>query len=178
MADPRIPVFELHIAPMFRWIDREHMGRRNPPLDLSDYASVRARASEILDWLKDDTNSMPVASAGGPWPPEWIALFERWTQRFHRLVLATATNPGLTKQGNNYVLSCDAQLPDRGARGWLEKRDDPGKLAYQVMLETTLDAPPQPTAKTVREVIRGPVSAASIFLYDSAGEHELALPTV
>ena len=44
----RSPVFELHILPMFRLIDKLHMLRVNPQLDLLNYDSVKANADDIL----------------------------------------------------------------------------------------------------------------------------------
>jgi hypothetical protein len=41
----RKPVFELHIRPLFRLLDRQHMLFK---LDLWDYDAVKAHSAEIL----------------------------------------------------------------------------------------------------------------------------------
>jgi hypothetical protein len=70
--------FGLHIRPLFRADpDVTHMKRKS--IDLSSYDDVRDNSDEILRRLKlRDQYMMPPASADGPWPDEWIALFERW----------------------------------------------------------------------------------------------------
>jgi len=69
--------FKLHIAQMFRKDpDINHM--KPVGLDLSSYDDVKARANDILDRLKDPDSPMPPVADGGPWPEEWISLFERW----------------------------------------------------------------------------------------------------
>ena len=67
--------FHLHILPLFRDLDIQHM---QPYMDLSDYSDVKANANEILRRLKSNTRPMPPVADDGPWPEEWIALFERW----------------------------------------------------------------------------------------------------
>ena len=171
MATERTPVFELHIAPMFRWVDREHMNRTSNPIDLADYASVRANADTILFWLKKPNDFMPMRHTGGPWPQEWISLFERWMKRYHRLVPGTGTNYALRKDGNDFRLSCDAEFPDRDARCWFElesKAGGAGKLTYVLVLETTLDAQLQSRTKQVKEIVPGPLATPSIYVRDSA----------
>lgn len=76
------PSFENHIRQMFRVIDVESM--RNM-FDLSDYATVSQFSQEILWCLKGEggRDVMPPVSEGGPWPEEWIALFERWIEEGH-----------------------------------------------------------------------------------------------
>ena len=44
-------------------------------LDLSSYEEVKARAAEIYARLED--GSMPCDE---PWPPERLALFQRWME--------------------------------------------------------------------------------------------------
>ena len=85
----RTPVFELHILPMFRATDLEHMQAQR--LNLSDYDEVRRHADRILDKLTIDMPP-PLGSGGpGPWPDEWVQLFRRWMESgFKRLELGTA----------------------------------------------------------------------------------------
>src|SRR5205085_4963935 len=65
----RRPVFELHIVPMIRAMDRAHMlGVRG---DLWDYDFHIQFAERILASL-DGGLLMPTPETGGPWPPEWV----------------------------------------------------------------------------------------------------------
>ena len=100
-ADERLPVFELHIRPMFRLLDQEHMLTLfGGHVDLWDLDSVWQLRNKILLRLRLDTDrNMPGLDVGGPWPHEWIDLFERWTQNpteddiGHHLVLASTAGP-------------------------------------------------------------------------------------
>jgi hypothetical protein len=73
--------FGLHIRPLFRDKDVEHMSFK---FDLSKYDDVKANSARILQRLKaTDDSMMPPADDGGPWPEEWISLFERWIGEGH-----------------------------------------------------------------------------------------------
>ena len=71
----RATSFRLHIRPLFRDLDVEHM---RPYVDLTDYIDVKAQSKEILKRLKGEKTLMPPIDNDGPWPEEWIALFARW----------------------------------------------------------------------------------------------------
>jgi hypothetical protein len=68
--------YALHIKPLFTTVDVEHMAPFG--IDLGTYEGVVANAPDILSRLKHPSRPMPPKSDGGPWPDEWIALFERW----------------------------------------------------------------------------------------------------
>lgn len=79
----RLPYWELHILPMFRLLDHEKMlaatlGDRR--IDLYSYEQVAAKATRIIERLTEEHEQsiMPLVTHGGPWPDEWIALFQRW----------------------------------------------------------------------------------------------------
>jgi hypothetical protein len=94
MSDPIDPTklayrqtcFEIHIRPMMRLIDHDHMLYLAPEgqtMDLFDYDKVKAHADAILERLQ---YNMPTTRYGGLWPAEWILLFERWIkEKFPRL---------------------------------------------------------------------------------------------
>src|SRR5260370_2117131 len=95
VAQQRAPVFELHIRPMFRLLEREHMTTLvTPGIDLWDLDAVWAKRNLILKHLRaEGLQNMPGVPVGGPWPAEWITLFERWAatgsdaEPAHHLVL-------------------------------------------------------------------------------------------
>jgi hypothetical protein len=70
--------FRLHIYPLFRPDpDVSHMQPKG--IDLSSYDDVKSNSGEILRRLKlRDKYMMPPKDHDGPWPDEWITLFERW----------------------------------------------------------------------------------------------------
>ena len=63
MAD-RIPVFELHIRPLFRMIDRDHMMRGHDPLDLWSLDDVWNARQSILEHIHEG-GGMPPKPTGG-----------------------------------------------------------------------------------------------------------------
>jgi len=69
--------FKLHIRPMFSEMDVQHM---KGAFDLSKYADVVKYAGPILDRLKGVGGAVMPPAPEGPWPEEWIALFERWVE--------------------------------------------------------------------------------------------------
>jgi hypothetical protein len=54
-------------------------------IDLSSHDDVRSFSANILARLKESNprKMMPPPSNDGPWPDEWIALFERWINEGH-----------------------------------------------------------------------------------------------
>src|SRR5258707_14140793 len=80
VAQQRAPVFELHIRPMFRLLEREHMTTLvTPGIDLWDLDAVWAKRNLILEHLRaEGLQNMPGVPAGRPWPAQWSTPFERW----------------------------------------------------------------------------------------------------
>lgn len=180
MTNNRKPIFELHIRPMFRTLDRVHMMRLPPNkrIDLMDYQQVRDSHVKIKQLLSDPS-PMPNHATGGPWPQEWIDLFERWTEtEFGRLSAATGTNFQLTLiAADRYELSCTVTLPDSSARAWFDiLAASPNDQRYQVCVEANPVPNPSPKAVTIEERIRGPLSGSEVVVLDSAGEHKLPVP--
>jgi len=63
--------------------DVEHMNDV-AGIDLTSYDVVKGISGPILNRLKArDHKMMPPQADGGPWPDEWIALFERWISEGH-----------------------------------------------------------------------------------------------
>ena len=69
-VSPASPSFERDIRPLFREKDHDSMLKH---IDLWSYSDVQARRHAILQRLRDGT--MP---CDGPWPPERVAMFQRW----------------------------------------------------------------------------------------------------
>ncbi len=77
--------FALHIRPLFSAGDIAGM---SGIIDLTSYAEVKAASAAIVERIKKPADSpalMPPAppTGTGPWPQEWIALFERWVAEGH-----------------------------------------------------------------------------------------------
>jgi len=173
----RIPVFELHILPMFRLIDIEHMALRRK--DLTDYNYVSEKAEEILGWLSG-SNPMPPKDSGGPWPEEWISLFTRWAETgMQRLSLHTAMDLSLGVSDNLYTLTCKTELPYFGAQTWLEIESvTSGNRSYRLVLEA-LEPPttPTPFEVTFKERFEDQDNIAGVYVTDSLGTHFITIPT-
>ncbi|ESW63063.1 MULTISPECIES: hypothetical protein [Mesorhizobium] len=171
----RTPVFELHIRPMFRVIDWAHMlpKRIGPdPIDLWNYDFVCAHAEEILVELTNAT-PMPTRMTGGPWPDEWIAVFERWTaEGCKKLTLAAGSNYKLRQVGPNLALSCNATLDDVSSRAWFDFTDPTIETRRYRLVTEPLPAgqagTPFPT--TIKEQILS-TTVASVVVEDAAGSH-------
>ena len=88
MANNRPVRYESHIRQMFRLIDHDNMLFK---FDLWNYDQVKANADKILQRIGVDRD-MPPHTHGGPWPEEWVNLFQRWKdESFLRLELARLT---------------------------------------------------------------------------------------
>ena len=120
---PVKPYWELHILPMFRLIDHDHMTRF---FNLFDYDAVVTNQDDINDALH--FNAMPPAATGGPWPEEWVALFKRWTEAgCPRLTSAKGVTYTLTVKGNGMLLTA-AGTYATGDDAWFERLPDAGGL--------------------------------------------------
>ena len=108
------PIFEIHIAPLFRTMDRAHMVGT---LDLASYDDVVKHAADILKRVGID---MPTGPTGGPWPPEFVGILKRWMDEgFKRLELGTGTLTLSELGGRSYLIAAGV-YPAPGYRGWLQ----------------------------------------------------------
>ena len=145
----RIPVFELHIRPMFRLLDREHM---LTGFDLWELERVWEMRNDILMRLRrEGGGNMPGVAVGGPWPAEWIDLFERWMQNpnaddiGHHLVLAEPDGPYRIQPASDdrRRLSATVTAPSGGCRTWFSLDSVArGRREYTLYLEPALPAQP------------------------------------
>src|SRR5215210_895221 len=110
----RTPVFELHILPMIRATDREHMAFA---FDLWDYDQLVENADQFAARVAVD---MPPDENGGPWPDEWVQLFRRWmTTGFKRLELGVAQYTW-SQTSNVVSVQATGTYPAAGYKGWLQ----------------------------------------------------------
>ncbi len=179
----RPPVFELHIRPMFRLLDREHMSKWVASFDLWDLSAVWEQRTEILTRVRD-AGDMPGHRYGGPWPPEWIDLFERWlatgsdTEPGHHLVVAKPDGDYRVQSigGEKRRLTVAVTAPTEGCRVWLDCDSvPPGQREYTLYLEPAL--PPQAPDPTPMQALEGFVKgdATLLVIHDADGRHELPL---
>ena len=182
-GDQRPPVFELHIQPMFRLLDRQHMLEAfGPSVDLWVLERVWELRNDILLRLRAEADrNMPGIAVGGPWPREWIDVFERWTQNptaddiGHHLVLARPA--GVYEldpiSDDRWRLQATVIAPSLGCRAWFgldavtsDRREYTlysAALPARAAAETTLYA--------VETFVRGDLRR--LVVRDAAGVHEL-----
>jgi len=151
----RVPVFELHIRSLFRLLDREHMLGQ---FDLWDLQSVWTNRVQIMDAVSG--SRMPPLPKGGPWPMEFVQLFQRWlttgtdTQPGHHLILAApqgSYSVGVT--GGNVSVSVKVGAPTHGCRAWFDMQaTTETERTYTLYLEPAYpDAPAAPQVLPVIE---------------------------
>lgn len=164
----RTPVFELHILPMIRATDREHM---RWSFDLWDYTELVKHAEMFADRAAVD---MPTAATGGPWPEEWVQLFRRWmTSGFKRLILGTATYTWSQSASFNSI-EATGTYPAAGFTGWLQLEVETDSSKTYVLYFEAPDAQATGTPPSFR--LRERYDSGdnrSVFVRDSAGVHQV-----
>jgi hypothetical protein len=178
----RTPIFELHVLPMFRLLDRLHMKRVNQNLDLWDYDSVKANADQIVTRALGDTPSMPTVSTGGVWPSEWRTLFQRWIDGgYRRLSLGAGQNYKLAKSGNDFVLSCSVAIPispTRDSAAWFDIVDPgPAAATYRLYMFPGDAVPPATNTfnVTAQERVDPTAAANGVTVIDAAGSRRVTI---
>jgi len=167
----RTPVFELHIQPLFRATDHRHM---RVQVDLWDYVQVVDNADRILGYLRAERDRplMPPLAAGGPWPEEWIQLFERWKDTgFKRLELGSAH---YSFDRTASTIQATGDFPAAGYIGWLQIQTDTDSSRTYVLYFEPPDAAAAgyATSFSIEELYEGP-ETKSIYVHDSTGLHQL-----
>lgn len=172
----RTPIFELHIRPMFRLIDVEHMLIRGR--NLNDRAEVARDWKKIHKALLSNRH-MPTSAAGGPWPGEWIDLFKRWGEAGGPgLELNAGSDYKLAVDGDIYELSCTSTQPREGAKTWLDPLClDPPNPAYRLVLETDDCEEPQGQPVSIKLVdrFRKRANLSGVAVEDANGHHRVPL---
>jgi hypothetical protein len=183
----RPPVFELHIRPLFRLLDRAHMLTQVAPgIDLWNLDAVWGAREEILTRVRGQgSQNMPGLPVGGPWPAEWITLFERWiatgsaTAPGHHLVLAKPDRDYELKNlgGDRRRLSAMVTAPTEGCRLWFELDSvATGQRGYTLYLEPAFPGQPSdPTPlRAAESLLRSEVER--VVVRDADGTRELVVP--
>ncbi|MCG6493857.1 hypothetical protein [Kitasatospora sp. A2-31] len=165
----RTPVYELHIRPLFRATDREHMAFS---LDLWDYDSVVANADDVL--ARVDGAGMPPDDSGGPWPEEWIALFRRWHESGHKRLEVGTGEFTLARTPTAVTVTATGTFPGPGFEGWLQLESETDSAKTYVLYFEAPDSPGAgtPAAFTRKERYKA-TDTRAVFVHDSNGVHEL-----
>lgn len=186
-APDRPPVFELHVRPMFRLLDHEHMMTLvTQPIDLWNLDAVWGKRDDILQRLRgEDDENMPGLEVGGPWPTEWVTLFERWVatgsgaEPGHHLVLAKPDGPYRVKtlSGGRRRLEVTVTAPTDGCRVWFElDSTSAGQRDYTLYMEPAFPSqPPDPTVLDASDPFRKGTTTKAI-IRDANGTQEVPIP--
>jgi hypothetical protein len=171
---------------MFRLLDREHMTTLvMPGIDLWDLDAVWAERDTILERLRGEgSHNMPGEQVGGPWPAEWITLFERWVttgsdaEPGHHLVLAKPDGPYKlrTLSGNRRRLTATVTAPTEGCRVWFGLDTvSSAQRDYTLHLEPAF--PSQPADPTPLEATDtfAKADVTKVVIRDADGIHEMTI---
>lgn len=158
------PLFELHILPMFRAIDREHMLFA---FDLWDYDQLVQHAEQVADRLM---GNMPPAAEGGPWPDEWIQLFRRWITTGYKRLQPGSAQYTWNQSGASVTIRATGTYPESGYKGWLQLETETGVSKTYVLYVEVPDVPTGGTPEPfeMRERYRA-ADTRSVFIHDSSG---------
>lgn len=164
----RTPVFELHILPLMRATDREHMNFR---FDLWDYAQVVANADDIVSRAAVD---MPLPESGGPWPDEWVQIFRRWMETgFKRLELGKAAYTW-TQGASAATIRATGTFPAAGYNGWLQIESETGTEKTYVLYFEAPDTPVEGELEDFSLRERYPVAdTRQVFIRDASGVQQI-----
>jgi hypothetical protein len=169
-----IPYFELHIRPMFRLLDHDHMKFR---LDLWNYDQVKALAPRIARLLRaSPPGQMPPKETGGPWPEGWIQTFELWIEKeFPRLLLTEGQYSARRIGSGQVIFSVSIQLANGAAEAWAERvASAPDTAEYIIHLRSPPSGVQEPARPVqVREVL--PAEIVKIVVNDAVGQHNVAV---
>lgn len=162
------PRFELHIRPLFRALDREHM---RSMFDLWRYEDVASHVDSILSRVAAD---MPTLATGGPWPEEWVALLRRWRDEgLKRLELGAATY-SLSRVGARLVLTAQGGYPAGGYRGWLELEEgSTTERRYTLYFDAPDQADGNPGQSFTFRERYAVTDSRKVIIRDSSGDHEV-----
>jgi hypothetical protein len=127
---------------------------------------------------------MPGLPVGGPWPSEWINLFERWAQTptaddiGHHLVLAQPSGQYQLEpvSAEKRRLHATVVAPSDGCRAWFALDSiTSGQREYTLYLEPAHPAQPAGESPLQARELFKKGDATKLLVHDAAGTHELAV---
>ncbi|UVK35731.1 hypothetical protein LHFGNBLO_006595 (plasmid) [Mesorhizobium sp. AR10] len=178
MSTPR---WELHIRPMFNLQDWDHMRSR---FDFSDVNAVWASRHAILDRLRSD-DPMPPRPEGGPWPREWVDLFDRWIVAGEtefggqppRLTIGQGTGYNLAAGFGKWRLTATVSVPSPDSKAWLHL------VAFSPAVQTLtmfIEAPANPAGPASDRPLLAMINASpalqEVVVINANGETRLPRP--
>jgi DNA-binding transcriptional ArsR family regulator len=139
----------------------------------------RTNADAIL--LRTNVD-MPPPPYGGPWPAEWVALFQRWKDEgFLRLDLGAVDANGYkaNRLGDSVTVTGRGTVPTTGYRAWLDATVAEGqRREYVHYWEPPVPAAPTaPTLFRVKAVFSAPVTVTDITIVDANGRQVVPITT-
>jgi hypothetical protein len=172
----RVPRFETHIRPMIRALDRARMLSR---FDLWSYQDVTnaQNLTLIRQRIGRATETpihgeMPPSGFGGPWPFEWIDLFERWANAGCPRLEAVATGVTLVVAwvtSTRATLTAEGTNPDFGYATWLEPEfRSASPVRFSLYREPPEEIPPFGDLDFRASIDFEPGSAAEAFVNGAA----------
>lgn len=162
------PRFELHIRPLFRALDREHMRSQ---FDLWRYEDVASHVDSILSRVAVD---MPTLASGGPWPEEWVALLQRWRDGGLKRLEQGAATYSLSRVGARLILTAHGGYPAGGYRGWLELEDSSTtERRYALYFDAPDIADNNPGQSFTFRERYAATDSRKVIVRDSSGDHEV-----
>lgn len=174
-ASPRVPRFELHIRPLFRLMDRDAMSWSFDPWS---YEQVKAKARAILARVSLDPQQhglMPPLAQGGPWPPEWVSLFQRWVEAGYPRLEPGAGRYTAQLSDDTLTLTATGEFPSSGYRAWFDRQPSPaGTREYIFYFEPPAGAALpaiEPFEVRQEDLVSEPVSR--VVVVDAQGRHEI-----
>ncbi len=181
--------YELHIRPLFRQIDRQHMLGIQPELDLWSYDSLASADDNTGELWRvrvlqeagatDPFRMMPPPDNSGPWPDEWLTLYKRWLDSgAKQLPRATAATMKVKKQqGSFYSLDVTGTKKGNDYMVWLDivpgREEPPVFIVYEQPPEAGV--PPTQATFSVSEFFEAK-GAKTVRLIDASGPHDVPIP--
>ncbi len=164
----RTPVFELHILPMIRATDREHM---RFAFDMWDYDQLVQHAEVFADRAAVD---MPPVHSGGPWPDEWVQLFRRWMATGHKRLVLGAAQYSWNQAATATTVRAIGTYPTAGFKGWLQLESETEAAKTYVLYFEAPDVPDgeAPEDFNIRERY-SPADNRLVFIRDSEGIQQI-----
>jgi hypothetical protein len=172
-----VPYFELYIRPMFRLIDRDHMLWF---ADLHDYESVKTNAPDIGRLLRRDAPGfMPTPDFGGPWPEQWIQVFEAWVAGgYPRLNLARGTYDLVRVSDGSLLLNVSFSHVNGADTAWIEREQAPPSVReYTSYLRPAPSGVVEPARVFQHVEVLSDPQIAQVVIVDADGRRPLTLPS-